>query len=80
MDIGKKAYDLLSLEGKVAVISGGASGIGLGTAKRLAEFGARVAILDINEDNGAKSVGEIEKSWQEDLTKFISIREKYLIY
>ncbi len=25
-------------------------------------------------------VSEIEKSWQEDLTKFISIREKYLIY
>ena len=53
--------NLLSLIGKVAVISGGASGIGLGTARRLAEFGAHVSILDINNENGAKAVQEIER-------------------
>jgi len=52
---------LITLDGKVAVISGGASGIGLGTAKRLTEFGARVALLDINDENGKKAVDEIEK-------------------
>jgi len=61
MDIGKKALELLSLDGRVAIISGGASGIGLGTAKRLAEFGAKISILDINEENGAKAVREIER-------------------
>jgi len=60
MDLNKKAIELISLEDKVAIVSGGASGIGLGTAKRLAEFGARVAILDINEENGAAAVKEIE--------------------
>ena len=56
----EKATKLLSLEGRVAVISGGGSGIGLGTARRLAEFGASVAILDIDDGNGKKAVKEIE--------------------
>ena len=52
--------DLLSLEGKVAVISGAASGIGLGTAKLLSEYGAKVVLLDLNEENGKKAVEEIK--------------------
>jgi NAD(P)-dependent dehydrogenase (short-subunit alcohol dehydrogenase family) len=62
MNIGKTAEELLTLEGRVAIITGGASGIGLGTAKRLAEFGARVSVIDINEDNGARAVREIESA------------------
>ncbi len=52
MNVSESAHRLLSLEGKVSVISGGASGIGFGTAAKLAEFGAAVVILDINEVNG----------------------------
>ncbi|HKK41043.1 MAG TPA: SDR family NAD(P)-dependent oxidoreductase, partial [Bacteroidales bacterium] len=51
----------LSLEGKVAVITGGASGIGLGTAKKLAAFGASVAILDMDDKKGVEAVEEILK-------------------
>lgn len=60
MDISKNATKLLSLEGKVAIISGGASGIGLGTAKRLAELGANIILLDINEKLGQQVVEEFK--------------------
>ena len=59
MNISKKALELLSLEGKVAMVTGAASGIGRGIAKRLAEMGARVVLLDINEEKGTDAAAEI---------------------
>lgn len=38
-----------SLNGKVAVVTGGASGIGYSIAQRLSHDGAQVAIFDIND-------------------------------
>ncbi|NLN48910.1 MAG: SDR family oxidoreductase [Clostridiales bacterium] len=49
--------DVLNLEGKVAVITGAASGIGLGTAQLLSAYGAMVALVDVNpkgEEEAAK--------------------------
>jgi NAD(P)-dependent dehydrogenase (short-subunit alcohol dehydrogenase family) len=46
------------LEGKRVVVTGGASGIGLATAKRFASEGSKVVIIDINE----KALAEVVKS------------------
>lgn len=51
--------DPLNLQGKVAVISGGASGIGLGTGKLLAECGVKVVLLDVNAEKGEAAAKEI---------------------
>lgn len=56
-----KILDLLSLEGKVAVITGAASGIGLATASLLADMDANVALIDINESRGRVAATEIQK-------------------
>jgi NAD(P)-dependent dehydrogenase (short-subunit alcohol dehydrogenase family) len=42
-----------------AVISGGASGLGFATAKRVIAAGGQVALLDVNEDHGSASAAEL---------------------
>jgi NAD(P)-dependent dehydrogenase (short-subunit alcohol dehydrogenase family) len=50
---------LLSLEGRVAMVTGGATGIGEGIARVLAAAGARVAIGDIDTDGAERVAAEI---------------------
>ena len=47
------------LEDKVAIVTGGASGIGYGISHRLAREGATVAIFDINGDSASAAAAEI---------------------
>jgi hypothetical protein len=54
-----KPLDLSVLEDRVALVTGGAAGIGLGVVKALAQAGAWVAICDVNEEAGKKVEGEL---------------------
>jgi len=47
---------------RIAIVTGAARGIGAGVAKRLAADGMAVAVLDLNEADGATTVAEIEKA------------------
>jgi 2-hydroxycyclohexanecarboxyl-CoA dehydrogenase len=49
----------MSLVGKNAVVTGGASGIGLATSQRLARDGAGVAIWDVNEADAQRAAAEL---------------------
>ncbi len=75
------------LEGKVAVVTGGNSGIGLATAKRLHDEGARVAISGRSQktlDAAVKFLGKDVLAVQADVSKlsdidklFAAVRQKF---
>ncbi|KAI8365922.1 KR domain protein [Radiomyces spectabilis] len=66
---------LMSLKGKVAVVTGGARGLGYEMMRALAESGASVACIDLLAESGAEAVAKIESecgvkatSWGCDVT------------
>jgi 5'-hydroxyaverantin dehydrogenase len=58
IDFSEK-YDTSSLKGKSVLLTGGATGIGQGSAIALAEAGAYVTIADINEKDAEETVKEL---------------------
>jgi len=52
----------MRLEGKVAIVSGAASGMGAATARRFAKEGARVVIADMLEDQGRQVAADITRA------------------
>ena len=53
----------MQLDQVKAVVTGGASGLGFAVAKHLAAHGARVALLDVNDEKGNASATEIGASY-----------------
>ena len=70
----------MDLEGKVAIITGAASGIGRATAILFAKEGARIAIVDINDIGGAETIKLIKKETKQaifihaDVSKEIDVK------
>ncbi len=50
------------LEGKVALITGAASGQGRAASVRFAEHGAQIAVVDMNDNGAAETVGLVEQA------------------
>src|ERR1700739_1143521 len=68
------------LDGKVAVVTGGNSGIGLATAKRLQQEGARVAISGRSKktlDEAVKTIGNGVLAVQADVSRLADVDKFY---
>ncbi|MDV2468701.1 glucose 1-dehydrogenase [Acinetobacter chinensis] len=70
-----KINELFSLTDKVAIVTGGADGIGKATALLLAEAGATVVIADLNLEKAQQLVDELEKNGQKSLAVKCDILE-----
>lgn len=68
----------MDLAAAKAVISGGASGLGLATARKVRAAGGRIALLDVNADQGARQAAELGENaifLQTDVTDEAGVRE-----
>lgn len=61
------------LEGKVAIVTGAAQGMGAATVQMFAEAGAKVVVADMNEDLGLTLVAAIERACGEALFQRVNV-------
>lgn len=60
----KSLQEMINLNGRAAIVTGGAKGIGYAIAYRLAEAGAKVLIADLDEETAEKAATELTaKNW-----------------
>jgi NAD(P)-dependent dehydrogenase (short-subunit alcohol dehydrogenase family) len=72
--IEDRAAKLLSLKGKVGMVTGAASGIGRGISTRLADMGAFVSVLDIDAQKGEETAADIQSHGGESLFTKCDVR------
>jgi 2-hydroxycyclohexanecarboxyl-CoA dehydrogenase len=66
----------MRLEGRIALVTGGASGIGAACCRRLAAEGARVAVCDLNMEGARAVAGELDgEALEMDVTDSTSVKE-----
>ncbi len=69
---------MLNMAGKVALVTGGASGMGQITARRLAEQGAKVAIFDVNDTGLQDTAAESQNitAWRCDISDLADVEAR----
>ena len=67
---------LFGLGGKVAIVTGGNGGIGLGMARGMAKAGAAVAIVGRNEAKSAAAVAELERGGAKAISVVADVTDK----
>lgn len=68
-------HQLFSLKGKVAVVTGGAQGIGQAICRQLAEAGASIVVGDVNETGAKKTVEELATAETKVLAQFLDVKQ-----
>ncbi|QST00280.1 3-oxoacyl-ACP reductase FabG [Pontibacillus sp. ALD_SL1] len=66
----------MRLDGKVAIITGAANGIGLEAARKFTKEGARVILADYDEETGAKREGELRDEGAEVLFVKVNVADR----
>ncbi len=66
----------MSLAGKVAIVTGAASGIGLAAARRLAQAGAAVAIWDLNEAGAQAAAADLVRQGHRAIASRVDVSKR----
>ena len=67
---------LADLTGKIAMVTGGGQGLGLGIVLKMAEQGADVAIADINDDNASNAAEQVRALGRKAYTAHMDVTDK----
>jgi len=67
---------LFDISGKAAIVTGAASGLGLSIAEVMAENGARVALLDINQDGLEQAADRLRETGADVLIKTVDVSDR----